>query len=125
MYVMPDVPLGKALRTDMPATGRSILRSGRKPATFTDLGRVSADYPLCLVLDGNGCAWTSDTYGYLIRVNMMRREFDMLTTRLPPPAGAIGLAASMSDAALGPSARTSECPMHVELPPASPTRLTM
>ena len=37
MYVMPDVPLGKALRTDMPATGRSILRSGRKPATFTDL----------------------------------------------------------------------------------------
>ncbi|MFC1452327.1 hypothetical protein ACFLSJ_03170 [Verrucomicrobiota bacterium] len=71
-------------------------------AAFTDLGRVSADYPLCLILDGKGHAWTSDTYGYLIRVDLTSRRFDMLSARLPAPTGATGMAASMSDGVMAP-----------------------
>ena len=69
---------------------------------FEDLGRVSADYPLCLAIDGQGCAWTSDTYGYVIRVDLAGKTFDLLPSRFPTPQGAVGMAANMCDVVAGP-----------------------
>ena len=69
---------------------------------FEDLGRMSADYPLCLAIDGQGCAWTSDTYGYVIRVDLAGKTFDLLPSRFPTPRGAIGMAGNMCDAVAGP-----------------------
>ena len=95
-----DETMGRLAGLTFP--GARLFVMDRDGTGFEDLGRVSADYPLCLALDGQGCAWTSDTYGYVIRVDLGARCFDLLPSRLPAPRGAVGMAANMSDTVAGP-----------------------
>ncbi len=67
----------------------------------TDGGRISETYPLCLVLDGQGHAWTSDTYGFLVRINVRERTTETLEARVPQPSGSTGPLCCMCDARLG------------------------
>jgi streptogramin lyase len=67
-----------------------------------DAGRISECYPLCLLLDGQGRAWTSDSYGYMIRVDLAGRSADILAARTPQPGEATGLTSCMCDGRLGP-----------------------
>lgn len=69
---------------------------------FTDLGRASEEYPLALVVDGQGCAWTTDTYGYIIRIRIAERRWEALTEQVAVARGAGGLMSAMCDAVLGP-----------------------
>ena len=67
-----------------------------------DAGRISETYPLALVPDGKGRVWSSDAYGFLIRIHVAGRRAELLTERVPQPGGATGLNSSMCDGRLGP-----------------------
>jgi hypothetical protein len=69
---------------------------------FSDLGRASEEYPLALVVDGQGCAWTTDTYGFIIRIRLAERRWEALPERVAAARGAGGLMSAMCDAVLGP-----------------------
>ena len=69
---------------------------------FTDLGRASEEYPLALVVDGHGCAWTTDTYGFIIRIRLAERRWEALPEQVAAARGAGGIMSAMCDAVLGP-----------------------
>ena len=69
---------------------------------FLDAGRFSACYPLCIVLDGRGYAFGSDSYGYILRMDLSHRTVETLISRLPRRGGTSGRYDCMCDAVLGP-----------------------
>ena len=68
----------------------------------SDLGRVDEPYALALVPDGNGYVYSSDTYGFLLRVNMRERSVEHLSARIPPQMDSSGRFIAMCDGVLGP-----------------------
>ncbi len=69
---------------------------------FVDAGRISEGYPLCLILDGKGYAYTSDSYGYIVRINLRKRSSETLASRIPGRRDSSGRYNCMCDATLGP-----------------------
>ena len=68
---------------------------------FVDAGRISETYNLAMVTPNDGFAYTSDSYGYIVRLDLEKRKWEMLTSRVPMRRCASGRSNWMCDAALG------------------------